>query len=55
MELLTKEQQKSFENAKICHIYKEKVEDKYAKDKKYYKVRDHCYYADKYRGAAYVS
>ena len=32
MKLLTKEQQESFENAKICHICKEKFENKYVKD-----------------------
>ena len=40
MKLLTKEQQKSYENAKICYICQEKFENKYQKDKKkYYKVR----------------
>ena len=34
MKLLTNEQQESYENAKICHICKEKFGDKYAKDKK---------------------
>ena len=29
---MTNEQQKSYQNAKICYIYKEKFEDKYAKD-----------------------
>ena len=52
MELLTKQRQKSYENAKICHICKEKFENKYLIDKKYYKVRDSCHYAGKYRGAA---
>ena len=36
--LLTKEQQESYENAKICYICKEKFENKYLKDKKYRKV-----------------
>ena len=36
--LLTKEQQESYENAKICHICKEKFENKYVKDKNYGKV-----------------
>ena len=40
-------------NTKICYICKEKFEDKYTKDKKHCKVRDHCYYTGKYRGAAY--
>ena len=45
MKLITKEQQKSCENAKICYICKEKFEDKHAKENKYCK--------GKYRGAAY--
>ena len=36
---MTKEQQESYENAKICYICKEKFEGKYIKDKKYCK---HC-------------
>ena len=44
MKLLTKEQQESYENANIYYICKEKFEDKYLKDKKYCKVRDHCHY-----------
>ena len=44
MKLLTKKQQESYENAKICYICKEKVENKYVKDKKYCKVRDHCHH-----------
>ena len=53
MKLLTKEQQESYENAKICYICKEKFENKYFKDKKYGKVRDHCHYTGKYTGAAH--
>ena len=37
-------QQKSYENAITCYICKEKIENKYLKDKKYYKVRDQCHY-----------
>ena len=44
LELLTKEQQESCENAKICYVCKEKFENKYLKDKKYCKVRDYCNY-----------
>ena len=51
MKILTKEQQKSYENAKLCYIYQENLENKYVKDKKYFKVRDHCHYAGEYRGA----
>ena len=32
---------------------KEKFENKYLKDKKYRKVRDHCHYTGEYRGAAH--
>ena len=53
MKLLTKEQQEWYENAKICYIYKEKFDNKYVKDKKYCKVRDHCHYMGKYRSAAH--
>ena len=38
MKLLTKEQQKSYENSKICYICKDKFENKYFKDKKYVNV-----------------
>ena len=53
MKLLTKEQKESYENAKICCIFKEKFENKYLKDKKYCTVRDYCHYTGKYRGAAH--
>ena len=39
MKLLTKEQQESYENAKICYICREKFGNKYVKDKKYRKVK----------------
>ena len=48
--LLTKERQESYENVKICYICKDKFENKYLKDKKYRKVRDHCHYTWEYRG-----
>ena len=50
--LLTKEQQESYENATACYICNEKIENKYLKDKKYRKVRDHCHYRGEYGGAA---
>ena len=53
MKLLTQEQQEPYENAKICDIFKEKFENKYVKDKKYCKVRDHCYYQGEYRDIAH--
>ena len=53
MKLLTKEQLELYENAKICYICREKVENKYVKDKKYCKVNNHCHYAWENRGAAH--
>ena len=50
--LLTNEQQKSYENAKICYIWKETFEDTHAKDKIYRKLRDHCQYTGEYSDAA---
>ena len=50
---LRKEQQESYENAKICYICKEKFENKYFKEKKYRKVRDHCHYTEEYRDTAH--
>ena len=44
MKLLTKEQQESYENAKVCYICTKKFENKYLKDKKYRKDRDDCHY-----------
>ena len=44
MKLLTKELQESYKNEKICYIYEEKFENKYANDKKYHNARDHCHY-----------
>ena len=50
---LTNEQQESYEKAKICQICREKYEDKYIDNKKYYIVRDHCHYKDKYNDLAH--
>ena len=53
MELLTKEHQESYKNAKICYICKEKFENRYVEDKKYRKVRDLYHYTEEYRGAVH--
>ena len=44
MKLLIKEQQGSYENAKICYIYQKTFQNKYLKDKAHRKVKDHCHY-----------
>ena len=38
---------------KSCYICKEKIENKYLKNKKYRNVRDYRHYTGEYRGAAY--
>ena len=43
---LTDEEQESYENHKICHICKKEFNNDN-------KLRDHCHYAGKYRGAAH--
>ena len=57
MKLLTKEQQNSWKNAKVWYISqkkkKKKIENEYAKDKKYRKAEDHCRYTREYSGAAH--
>ena len=53
LNLLTKEKEESLENSKFCYNCKGKFENKYSKNKKYYKVRDHFHYAGEYRGAAH--
>ena len=53
MKLLTKEQQESYENAKICYICKDKFENNYLKDNKCCKIRDRCHYTEEYRGVAH--
>ena len=52
MKLLTKEQQESYKNRKICYICKEQFENKYLKEKTGdRKVRNHCYWTGEYRSA----
>ena len=53
IKLLIQKQQESYDNAKICYICKVKFETKYLKDKEYRKVRYHCYFTGKYRGAVH--
>ena len=50
---LTKEELKSHQDIKVCYICGKRFLKKFAKDKNYQKVRDHCYFAGKYRGAAH--
>ena len=47
---LTNKDIKSYEKQKLCHIYKKEFRDD---DKNKKKVRDHCHYTGKFRGAAH--
>ena len=46
---LTNEETESYEKQKVCYI----CEKGFSTDKKYRKVRDHCHYTGKFRGAAH--
>ena len=48
---LTKKEETKLNKQKVCHICKKgfSTDDS---DKKYHKVKDHCHYTEKYRGAA---
>ena len=47
---LTKKEEENYNNQKVCYICKKEFDKS---DKKHHKVRDHCHYTDKYRGAAH--
>ena len=49
---LTPEEEKEFKSAKVCHIC-EKELLAYEKTGEIFKVRDHCHFTGKYRGAAH--
>ena len=55
MTRLTDEEKESYENQQLCHMCeKEFCTDKYKKEYKLLsKVKDHCHYTRKYRGAAH--
>ena len=46
IKLLTKEEQESYENAKICCICEEELKNKYLKHKNHGKDRDHFHYGE---------
>ena len=56
---LTKEEEENYNNQKVCYICKKEfntsdtTESSSFEHKKHYKVRDHCHYTGKYRGAAH--
>ena len=52
MILLTDKENKSYEKQKVCYIFKKEFRND-DDDKEYQKVRDHCHYSGKFRGAAH--
>ena len=53
MLLLTKEELKSHQDAKVCYICRKRILKKLSKSINYRKVRDHCHYTGKYRSAVH--
>ena len=49
----TDEEDKSYKKQKVCYICKKEFRKDDDDSKKYHKVRDHCHYTGKFRGAAY--
>ena len=49
---LTKEEKEDYNNQKVCYICKKEFITS-DNNNKHYKVRDHCHYTGKYRGAAH--
>ena len=47
---LTKEELKPYQDAKVCDIFGKRFLKKFAKDKNYRKVRDHCHFTGQDRG-----
>ena len=50
---LTKEELKSYQDAKVCYICGKRILKKLSKNINYRKVRDHCHSTGKYRDAAH--
>ena len=53
MSPLTKKELKSYQDAKVCCICGKRFLKKFANDKNYQKLGDHCHYTGKYRGGAH--
>ena len=49
---LTNEETKSYKKQKVCYICKKEFSTD-DNNKKYHKVKDHCHYTGKFRGAAH--
>ena len=54
MILLTDKENKFYKKQKVCYICKKGFNTDDDDNKKYQKVRDHCHYTRKFRGAAHI-
>ena len=52
---LRKEELKSHQDPKACYICGRRDLKRLSKSINYWKVRDHCHYTSKYRGAAHIT
>ena len=52
MILLTRDEWEFHNKQKVCYMCKKRFTT-YDSNKEYYKVKDHCHYTGKYRGAAH--
>ena len=50
---LTEEELKLYQDSTVCYICGKKITQKLAKEKNYCKIRYHCHFTSKYRGAAH--
>ena len=50
---LTKGERKSHHDAKVCYVCRKRILKKLPKSINCWKVREHCQYTGKYRGAAH--
>ena len=50
---LTNRKNQKSKKTKFCCIFKKRFEHKYTNDKNYCKVRNHCHYTGKHKGAAH--
>ena len=50
---LTKEELRSYQDAKACHICGKRILKKFSNDKNHWKVRDYCQFTGKHRGTAH--
>ena len=50
---LTKEELKSYQDAKLCYTCEKRFLKQFTNDKSYRKVRYHCHFTGKYGGAVH--